>query len=776
MSGSAERPAPEARSARSRRVTRAEDATERAAERTAARAAGPLAAPAGPQLGIGGNQTGTAATERVLPSPAVESVLAGAGRPLDPSSRTAFESRLGHDLGAVRVHDGPVAHEAARSLGALAFTAGSHVVLGAAAADSRTTFGRRVLAHELVHTVQARTEGPDGPLRRDVAVPTLVEPIPPVQKERILQTVGEIVSTVPAGGKPGEAGPEEMAAARKIAAYLVVTEDLVAERITLLLQELQEQAPALMEAAALGGRLFSALRELGVVDLAASISWYLAISLRDTVAGDFVEDPTALGIVLRTLLTLVPGLDTAADVEDIVANLLYGVLDPTKKLASIGWWFGVVLALIGLFPEFGSAIKGTVQLTVKGLGKLAQAGLDAVGARFVRMLEGPGLDAARGAIGELLVKADAWRPWVVEKFKGIVDLAIKHVTTLVGTVTGKLAEQAVKILDALRAMRNLADDMLAKAMSEVQRVLDDIRLNKKISAALETAAGSAVKHSGQAISESLLRLVSGGMDVKTIDRVRGMTDEVVTAFEKPEAFAGAMRMIIYERRKLSGLDIASEVAELEKLRATLRAATLPATLATTLTPEAAAYVLAVKRLALRRETGVVELHKIAADKVWLIRRDKTGAEISSESLDTNGGLIPDDTFMEKVIAGGEVILDYAALEITDVAGTMTGAHGALTHVLHDLVADDALKKAGFAGGAGEYRALMAEMQRVWDSVAPGQGVTDPDFAVPPDVGTAAWKAGTALWVGTYDRFRSLAQPERLWEALRPVLNLAPKEL
>jgi hypothetical protein len=90
---------------------------------------------------------------RALPL-VVEEELRRHGRPLDPDVRAEMEGLLGHDLGDVRIHAGPGAAEAAGALGAAAFTAGSHIVLGAGRYRPETAEGRRLLAHELTHTVQ----------------------------------------------------------------------------------------------------------------------------------------------------------------------------------------------------------------------------------------------------------------------------------------------------------------------------------------------------------------------------------------------------------------------------------------------------------------------------------------------------------------------------------------------------------------------------------------------------------------------------------------------
>lgn len=83
----------------------------------------------------------------------VGDVLRSAGSPLAPHVRADMESRLGADFSDVRVHTGTAAQRSARDLGARAYTAGNHVVLGAGGGDQHT------LAHELVHVIQQR-QGP----------------------------------------------------------------------------------------------------------------------------------------------------------------------------------------------------------------------------------------------------------------------------------------------------------------------------------------------------------------------------------------------------------------------------------------------------------------------------------------------------------------------------------------------------------------------------------------------------------------------------------------
>jgi hypothetical protein len=87
--------------------------------------------------------------------------LAGSGAPLPPDLRTRFGSELGADLSGVRLHTGAEADRLARSLDARAFTSGSDIFFREGALDPGSPGGRRLLAHETVHTLQ-QAGGPVG--------------------------------------------------------------------------------------------------------------------------------------------------------------------------------------------------------------------------------------------------------------------------------------------------------------------------------------------------------------------------------------------------------------------------------------------------------------------------------------------------------------------------------------------------------------------------------------------------------------------------------------
>jgi GNAT superfamily N-acetyltransferase len=100
---------------------------------------------------------------RMAALPVVHEALRSPGQPLDAGTRAFFERRLHHNLEHIRVHTGARAAESAESVRAQAYTVGSHVVFGEGKYAPGTSSGRRLLGHELAHTLQQRsTRSSDG--------------------------------------------------------------------------------------------------------------------------------------------------------------------------------------------------------------------------------------------------------------------------------------------------------------------------------------------------------------------------------------------------------------------------------------------------------------------------------------------------------------------------------------------------------------------------------------------------------------------------------------
>ncbi|MFH8732750.1 DUF4157 domain-containing protein [Streptomyces sp. NPDC017964] len=87
-------------------------------------------------------------------APEPKNIVSGAGQPLDPGLRRELEEQLGHDLGRVRLHTGRDAGRLTELLGADAVAVGQDVFFREGAYRPGTDEGRRLLTHELQHTVQ----------------------------------------------------------------------------------------------------------------------------------------------------------------------------------------------------------------------------------------------------------------------------------------------------------------------------------------------------------------------------------------------------------------------------------------------------------------------------------------------------------------------------------------------------------------------------------------------------------------------------------------------
>jgi hypothetical protein len=76
------------------------------------------------------------------------------GERLPEATRRDFEGRFGYDFGRVRLHRGPKAERATRAVNARAYTLGNNIVLGKGQYAPHSSTGKKLLAHELSHTIQ----------------------------------------------------------------------------------------------------------------------------------------------------------------------------------------------------------------------------------------------------------------------------------------------------------------------------------------------------------------------------------------------------------------------------------------------------------------------------------------------------------------------------------------------------------------------------------------------------------------------------------------------
>lgn len=117
-----------------------------------------------PELMRKADNSGTAS---MAVPPVVNEVVRSPGQPLDPAVRRFMEPRFGHDFSQVRIHNDTQAAQSAKSVNALAYTLGGHVVFGTGQYSPHTNNGRELLAHELSHVIQQKKAGRRMQRRRD---------------------------------------------------------------------------------------------------------------------------------------------------------------------------------------------------------------------------------------------------------------------------------------------------------------------------------------------------------------------------------------------------------------------------------------------------------------------------------------------------------------------------------------------------------------------------------------------------------------------------------
>ena len=90
----------------------------------------------------------------------VHQALHSPGQPLDAATRASLEPRFGRDMSRVRIHTGPQAAQSASDVQANAYTVGQDVFFAAGRYNPHSGEGKRLLAHELSHTVQQAAVAP----------------------------------------------------------------------------------------------------------------------------------------------------------------------------------------------------------------------------------------------------------------------------------------------------------------------------------------------------------------------------------------------------------------------------------------------------------------------------------------------------------------------------------------------------------------------------------------------------------------------------------------
>lgn len=84
----------------------------------------------------------------------VSAVLSSNGNPLNALTRSFMETQFGCDFGKVRIHDDATAHQSSLDINAKAYSYQNHIAFASGQYNPDTSEGKKLLAHELTHTLQ----------------------------------------------------------------------------------------------------------------------------------------------------------------------------------------------------------------------------------------------------------------------------------------------------------------------------------------------------------------------------------------------------------------------------------------------------------------------------------------------------------------------------------------------------------------------------------------------------------------------------------------------
>lgn len=93
--------------------------------------------------------------------------LRSGGQSMSSADRSEFENHFGTDFSGIRIHTDSRAGDTAKDINAKAYTIGKHVVFGANQYAPNTTAGKKLIAHELAHTIQQGVTGSNHHIQRD---------------------------------------------------------------------------------------------------------------------------------------------------------------------------------------------------------------------------------------------------------------------------------------------------------------------------------------------------------------------------------------------------------------------------------------------------------------------------------------------------------------------------------------------------------------------------------------------------------------------------------
>ncbi len=192
--------------------------------------------------------------------------------------------------------------------------------------------------------------------------------------------------------------------------------------------------------------------------MSGAASWIWGVIL-----GDFNDDASVEQIIANTALTMIPVVDQAADVRDLSANIMTLLSEEEREKPEN--WLALSLTLIGCIPTFGSAVKGTCKVALKGGKGTSKDTLLAVlrgmgkgdPEKFLRTLDW--VDYAKQASN---IVSDVLKP--------CIEVASELASYANRIGADELAEYFLKLADEVKIIDKMVPDKLREAMGEFDQL------------------------------------------------------------------------------------------------------------------------------------------------------------------------------------------------------------------------------------------------------------------------------------------------------------------
>lgn len=181
--------------------------------------------------------------------------------------------------------------------------------------------------------------------------------------------------------------------------------------------------------------------------------------------GDFNEDSSLSQILIRTLLTLIPGVDQVADIQDVTAALYK--LAWEKRYDEFGPWFDLFLTLIGLVPTAGSGAKGFVKWVEESAGNVDLSALRPILDKF-----GVNADEILRDLPVYVVTSAAEGK---KQLQDLSDRATKAIATLKGIKLDPTGGKLRQITDKLEELKVSFNKVLSDIDGQFQEIGESLK-------------------------------------------------------------------------------------------------------------------------------------------------------------------------------------------------------------------------------------------------------------------------------------------------------------